>query len=164
MDALPTPAEPTIVRRVFEAWSVEVPASFAETFVDADSYWHAYDVDRSVSLTSLLVTDKGRPVSAERIAGQIPPLDGSPIDVLPIGLIGRAATSAAAQPARASQVLSGVLATEGRLLLATITSDDPEWARRVWRSIRGHSAPFPSRREPRARRDRRRGVRRITDG
>jgi len=57
-----------------------------------------------------------------------------------------------------------VLATEGRLLLATITSDDPEWARRVWRSIRGHSAPFPSRRERRARWDRRRGVRRIAHG
>ena len=152
------PAEPTVVRRVFEAWSVEVPASFAETFVDADSYWHAYGVDRSVSLTSIVLTDKGRPVSAERIARRIPPLDGSPVDVLPPGLVGRAATSAAAQPARASQALSGVLATEGRLLLVTITSDDPEWAQRVWRSIRGHPAPFPSRRERRARRDGRRGA------
>ena len=27
---------------------------FAETFVDADSRWHAYDVDRSVSMTSII--------------------------------------------------------------------------------------------------------------
>ena len=153
------PAEPTVVRRVFEAWSIEVPASFEETFVQADSYWHAYGEDRSVSMTSIVLTDKGRPVSAERIARRIPPLDGSPVEVLPIGLIGRAATGAADQPARASQALSGALAAEGRLLLVTITSDDPEWAQRVWRSIRGHPAPLPSRSERRARRYGRRGGR-----
>ena len=152
------PVEPTIVRRVFEAWSIDVPASFAETFVAADSYWHAYDEHRSVSLTSLVVTDHGRPVSAERIARQIPSLDGSPLDVLPIGLIGCAASVATAHPARASRALSGLLATEGRLLLVTITGDNPEWARRIWLSIRGHAAPFAPRRERRARRGGRRGV------
>ena len=35
-------------RRVFEAWSVEIPSPVAETFVDGSS-WHAYDDDRPVS-------------------------------------------------------------------------------------------------------------------
>ena len=139
---LPGPAEPTVVRRVFETWSIEVPASFAETFVAADSYWHGYDDHRSVSLTSLHVTDKGRPVSAERISRQLPPLDGLPVDELPPGLIGRAARIATVKSARASQALSGLLATEGRLLIVTITGDDLEWTQRVWRSIRNLSAPF----------------------
>jgi hypothetical protein len=158
MVASVVPTERTVLRRVFEAWSIEVPVSFAETFVGADSYWHAHDEGRSVSLTSLVLTEKGLPVSAQRIAGQIPPLDGSPVDELPTGLIGRAAVSAAIKPARASQALSGMLAAEGRVLIVTITGDDLEWARRVWRSIHSHSAPLPPRRERQAHGDGRRRV------
>jgi hypothetical protein len=144
--------EPTVVRRVFDAWSVEVPASFAETFVHEDSYWHAWDEHRSVSLTSIVVTDKRGPVSAGLIAREIPPMDGDPVEELPPGLAGHAGTTAAIQPARASRMLSGMLAADGRLLLATITSDDLDWARMVWLSIRSHPARFPSRRERRAER------------
>jgi hypothetical protein len=141
--AAPT-TEPTVERRVFEAWSIEVPAAFAETFVDADCYWHAYDEHRSVSLTSFVISEERDPVSASRILQQAPPLDGSPVDHVPRGLQGRAATGAAPQPARASQLLSGLLATDGRLLVVTVTSDDLEWARRVWLSIRSHAVQFES--------------------
>jgi hypothetical protein len=153
---LHSPAEPVFRRHVFAAWSIEVPESFAETFVEEDSYWHAWDDHRSVSLTSVVLTDKGKPVRAERIARQIPPMDGLPVDEVPPGLIGVAASGAAAQPARASRALAGMLAAEGRLLIVTITCDDLQWARRVWRSIRTHPAPFPPRRERRTRRDGRR--------
>jgi hypothetical protein len=149
--------EPTLVRRVFPAWSIEIPAAFAETMVDGDAYWHAYDDHRSVSLTSVVLTDKGRPVCAREIAAQIPAMDGSPIDELPPGLVGRAAAVRATQPARASQALSGMLAAEGRLLIVTVTADDLAWARRVWTSIRAHPGPLASRRDRRARRDGRRG-------
>ena len=144
MIGIAAPTETTVRRRVFEAWSIQVPAAFAETFVDADGYWHAYDEHRSVSLTSLAISEEGDPVRASRIMRQAPPLDGSPVEEVPPGLLGRAATCAAPQPARASQLLSGLLATDGRLLLATVTSDDLEWARRVWLSIRSHAAPVPS--------------------
>lgn len=148
-----SPTEPTIIQRVFEAWSVEIPGSFEATFVEEETYWHSYDASRSVSLTSVLVTEAGRPVRAERILSQIPALEGSPIDELPTGLIGLAVTSAINPPARASRALSGVLASEGRLLIVTIQSDDHEWARRVWRSIRGHATPQPPLRGRRAGRD-----------
>ena len=130
------PAERTFTRRVFEAWSVEIPSTFSETFVVEDSYWHAYDDERSVSLTSILLSDAQGPVSADRIVAQLPPLDGTALDELPPGFVGLAATGPADQAATASRVLSGMLAVDGRVLIATITSDDPEWARRVWRSIR----------------------------
>jgi hypothetical protein len=51
-------------------------------------------------------------------------LAGRAIDELPPGLVGQAATGPTVQPAKASRVLSGMLAAEGRLLIATITSDD----------------------------------------
>jgi hypothetical protein len=141
--------EPTVERRVFEAWSIEIPAAFTETFVDADGYWHGHDERRSVSLSSFVVSEERDPVRASRILRQAPPLDGSPVDQMPPGLLGRAAMCAAPEPARASQLLSGLLATDGHLLLVTVTSDDLEWARRVWLSIRSHAAPFQS---PRGRR------------
>lgn len=150
MTGIAAPTEPTVERRVFEAWSIQVPAAFAETFVDADGYWHGYDEHRSVSLSSFVISEARDPVRADRILRQAaPPLDGPPVDQVPPGLLGRAATCAAPQPARASQLLSGLLATDGRLLLVTITSDDLEWARRVWLSIRSHAAPLQS---PRGRR------------
>ena len=115
-----------------------------ETFVDADGYWHGYDERRSVSLSSFVVSEERDPVRASRILRQAPPLDGSPVDQVPPGLLGRAVTCAASEPARASQLLSGLLATDGHLLLVTVTSDDLEWARRVWLSIRSHAVPFQS--------------------
>jgi hypothetical protein len=104
------PVERIITRRIFEAWSVEIPATFAETFVVDGSYWHAYDAERSVSLSSILLSDVIGPVSADRIVRELPSLEGSPLDELPPGLIGQAATGPAVQPAKAALVLSGVLA------------------------------------------------------
>ena len=78
-------------RRVFEAWSVEIPVAFAESFVD-DSYWHSFDDDRSVSMSSILLSDPNGPVSADRILSELPSLEGQAIDELPAGLVGRAAT------------------------------------------------------------------------
>jgi hypothetical protein len=143
------PVERTITRRIFEAWSVEIPATFAEMFVDDGSYWHTYDEERSVSLSSILLSDATGPVSADRIVRELPSLEGSPLDELPPGLIGQVATGPAVQPAKAALMLSGMLAVDGRLLIATITSDDPHWARRVWQSIRSHPAPLAPRRDGR---------------
>lgn len=150
------PREGTVTRRVFEAWSIDIPATFAETYVTDGSYWHAYDEQRSVSLSSILLSDAHGPVSAVRIVSELPLLDGTAFNELPPGLIGRAATGPAVQPAREAHLLSGMLAVDGRLLIATITSNDPEWARRVWRSIRSHPAPPapPRMREPSVRRSR----------
>jgi hypothetical protein len=88
-------------------------------------------------------------VGASKIAAQIPPLDGTPVDRLPPGLVGQAIVGDAIKPARASRMLSGMLAAPGRLLVATITSDDLDWARQIWLSIRHHRAQLPPRRERR---------------
>ncbi|OGO53799.1 MAG: hypothetical protein A2V84_09970 [Chloroflexi bacterium RBG_16_70_13] len=137
--------EPTIVRRVFPAWSIEIPAGFEETFVADDSYWHAWDEARSVSATSLVITEAGRPVSAPALLRQFPPVAGRPVAALPNGLVAWAVTAAATRPARASRLLSGLLATDGRLLIATVTSDDLAWAERTWLSIRHHVVPLAAR-------------------
>lgn len=123
-------------RRVFANWSIAIPASFAETFVAEDGYWHAWSTHESVSMSSFEVTDERGPVPARQILGQLPPLEGAPLDRLPPGLLGRAAEADAVPPARASRLLWGMLAADGRALLVTITSDDVEWARRTWQSIR----------------------------
>ena len=127
-----------VVRRVYGAWSIEIPASFAETFIDGDNYWHAYDATRSVSLTSIVLTDGDQPVEASRILREIQPELGTPIDEIPAGLAGWAFTSDAPPGARASRLLSGMVAIDGRMLLTTVTSDDLEWARRIWLSISEH--------------------------
>ena len=89
-----------------------------------------------MSLTSSVVVEHGRPVPAEALARQVLPLiEGEPIDELPEGVLGRAAIVTTTPPAIASRALSGMLVTEGRLLLVTITSEDMTWARRVWTSI-----------------------------
>jgi hypothetical protein len=129
-------SESTVLRRVFETWSIEIPMSFAEKFFKDDGYWHAYDEHRSVSLTSLAIDDDGGPVDARRILDQFPLLGGEPINELPAGLPGSAVTERAPQRARASRLLSGVLAIDGRLLIATITGDDEDWWLRTWLSIR----------------------------
>lgn len=134
-------AEPLVARRVFGSWSIDVPESFNETFVLEDGYWHAYGEGSSVSLTSIVVTDGERLVSSAELREVFPDLPGSPVLETPASLFGRAAIEEAAGPAPASSVLQGLLAADGRLLLVTITSDDVEWARRVWLSIRHHAAP-----------------------
>lgn len=131
--------ERTTVQRVFEAWSIEIPVMFATTFVRENHYWHAYDVSRSVSLTSIVLTEQGRVVPATEIARQlIPTLEGRPINDLPRGLLGAAVSVDVRESARASRALMGLLTMDGRALLVTITGDDLDWARRVWLSIRGH--------------------------
>jgi hypothetical protein len=132
-------------RRVFQAWSITLPESFSETFVAEESYWHAWDEHRSVSLTSVVVTDKRRPVSAAALVRDLireMPGDGTAIEDVPAGLQGQAWVAPAIPPARASTALTGLLAVEGRILLATITSDDLDWARETWLSIRSHPAPI----------------------
>ena len=140
-------AERVVVRQVFETWSIEMPASFDETFVHDDNYWHAYDDERSISLTSLVVGDGDVPVRAESMVAAFPPIDGDPVDALPPAVLGWARTCDAIQPARASRCLTGILAVDGRCLLVTITSDDQQWAREIWLSIRHRP------RIPRSRRD-----------
>ncbi len=151
MDATITHPERTSLRRVFPSWSIEIPASFRETFIEQDGYWHGYDAQRSVSLTSIVVSDDRHPVSAERIECDMRPVvGGDRVDELPDGLRGWAVTASAPASARASRMLTGVVITEGRLLLATITSEDLTWARAIWLSIRLHptDGAGPSRHRP----------------
>jgi hypothetical protein len=72
------PVERTITRRIFEAWSVDIPARFAESFVEDGSYWHAFDDERSVSLSSIVLRDAVGPVTAERILREPPRSKASP--------------------------------------------------------------------------------------
>jgi hypothetical protein len=142
--------ESCFTRRVFAAWSIDVPASFEEAFVGEESYWHAWDRDRSMSLTSVVLTDQGEPVPAAAIAAQFPVLDGEPVTQLPAGVLGCAAIMEAEQPAIASMALSGLLAVYGRALVVSITSDDLDWSRQVFRSIRIYAAPIEEPRPDRA--------------
>ena len=136
-----------IVRQVFPTWSVAIPPTFEETFVHEGDYWHAWDDERSVSLTSVVVNDSQGPVAAKAIVDQLPPIDGTPVRALPAGLPGWAVEVDADPTARASRALSGMLAAEGRVLLATITGNDRVWVERTWLSIRylvpGKHKPWP---------------------
>ena len=135
----PATPEPTLVRRVFALWSIRIPASFEQTFVHEDDYWHAWDRSRSVSLTSIRVTDGDRLVSPRELLRAFPPLHGRLVET-PTGLQGWAVEAPAVPPARASRHISGALATEGQVLIATITSDDLGWATSTWLSIRLEAA------------------------
>ena len=135
-------AEACFTRRVFSAWSIDVPNSFEETFVGEECYWHAWDQDHSVSLTSVVMRDEGEPVPAVAIAKHFPVLDGEAVTELPKGILGCAAIVDAQQPARASKALTALLAVYGRVLVVTITSDDLDWVRQVFRSIRTYAAPI----------------------
>ena len=139
MEVVENLAQAGIRKRVFPSWSIEIPPSFAEAFVSEGGYWHSFGEDRSVSLTSLEVTDRGRPVPARSILRQMTPSEGNPVDVLPKGLVGWAVNADAGPSARASRCLTGMLATDGHVLLATITSDDADWALSIWRSIRSET-------------------------
>ena len=130
-------AEPTVVRQVFPHWSITIPTALAETFVEEDGYWHAWDARRSVSLTSLLIADRrGRPVTSSRILKRFPAVPGDPV-AMPSDLDGWAVVITQRQPARASRAISGLIAMHGRVLIATMTAEDLAWAANVWQSIRG---------------------------
>lgn len=125
------------MRQVFETWSIEMPVAFDETFVEeGQGYWHAFGDDRSISLSSMVIDSTDGPVRAESIVGVLPAIEGNALAALPPGVLGFAAWCDAIQPARAKRCLSGTLAVDGRLLVVTITSDDEEWVRRTWLSIR----------------------------
>lgn len=128
----------TVRRRVFPSWSIEIPTSFEETFVTDGGYWHAYGEDESVSLTSLRVSDRHRAVTPDEVLRQMPPGEGVPVEALPSGLRGWAVIADAGPTSRASRLLSGLLTTDGHVLLATITSDDDVWRLRTWLSIKRH--------------------------
>lgn len=145
MEAVAAPLEPTFVCQVFTHWSIRIPASFEETFVHEGDYWHAWDPHRSVSLTSMVVTDRGRPVGARALLRTFPPVPGDPV-ATPPGLTGWAVEVPTAPPARASRAISGVIATNGRVLIATITGEDPGWTLSTWLSIR-HGAAVGNRRK-----------------
>jgi hypothetical protein len=131
--------ERTTRRRIFPHWSLEVPASFDETFVREDGYWHAWDTDRSISFSSMVISDHDRPAPVTALLEQLTPIEGTPVADLPTGLVGWAVTDDAIPPARAGRMLRGMLATDGRIAIVTVTSDDLAWALRVWLSIRTHA-------------------------
>ena len=141
MQPAATFAEPTSRRRVFPGWSIEVPDAFEEDFVfEGAGYWHAWDKARSVSLTSIILAEEGRPVSARRIIEQTSALadGGTRVHAMPPGRIGWAFTARAEPGSRASRLISGGIAVDGLILLATVTADDADWAMRTWLSIRSH--------------------------
>ena len=128
--------EPTVRRQVFPHWSIKIPAAFEQTFVHEDGYWHAWDDRRSVSLTSLVIADdRKRPVPSRRILEQFPAGPGGRVE-MPTGLGGWAVNVAPERPARASRAISGLIAVDGGVLIATVTAEDLAWATGVWRSIR----------------------------
>jgi len=132
----------TVLRHVFPSWWISVPPEFDETFVHDDRYWHAWDDHRSVSLTSVVVTDStDRPVSGAELLSAMPIPEGQPVAVPP-GLEGWAVVIPVADSPRASRAISGMIAADGRVLLATITSDDIAWATDVWRSIEYTPTPI----------------------
>jgi len=92
----PVPSVPaSIDRRVFAAWSIAIPVSFCQAFLADDGHWHAWDERHSVSLSSIVLVADSGPVPAALIVRRFPPLDGSPLDILPPGLLGKAAEAAA---------------------------------------------------------------------
>lgn len=148
---IPRTVEFISVRRVFPRWSIDIPAEFDETYIGEDGCWHAWDEARSVSMTSVLIEDEHGPVSAVEIARRLlpvegaglggrPPTDGEPVE-LPPGLAGWAVAGPAVEPARASRAISGILVVDGATLIATVTANDVDWARRTWLSIRHHQPP-----------------------
>lgn len=148
MDMKLAGVEPTLVRQVLPHWSITIPAALAETFVVEDGYWHAWDDRRSVSLTSFTVADRrDRAVAARRILKRLPAPPGERV-AMPHNLRGWAVAIAAEQPARASRSISGFVAIDGRVLIATVTADDLEWATDVWRSIRAEPGPVEPRHPP----------------
>ncbi len=158
---LPDGREVAFVRQVFEAWWIELPDGFEETWVAEGGYWHAWDRRRSISLSSTVLTDRDTDEAApaaevlEQLGGT---LTGEPIEDLPPGLLGRATIVDTDPEARAARALTGFIAVDGRVLVATIHSDDVEWAKRIWRSIGYRPAPLRPALNRAARRAQRRGT------
>ncbi|MEX1173696.1 MAG: hypothetical protein WEG56_13925 [Chloroflexota bacterium] len=143
MSTVAVDVEPNVVRQVFPNWSITIPSTLRETFVEEDAYWHAWDRRRSVSLTSMLVADRrGRPVSSRKILKQFPVEPGQRV-AMPPGLLGWAVAMTPPPPARAARAISGIVIRDGGLLIATVTADDLGWAETIWRSIRRHPSPGP---------------------
>jgi hypothetical protein len=143
-------------RRIFPAWTICYPVHLQETFDSKNDYWHAWDEERSISLTSIALTSRvghraiTEPEALEQIQAAASGIFvGEPIKEMPPGLRGRATIGLTIQPAGASTALTGMLAAPGRILIATITSDDLDWVRFTWRSIRHFAAPLQSRAERR---------------
>jgi len=141
MSLLAAPFEPTTRRQVFAHWSVQIPMSLKAQFVPDAQYWHARDEHRSVSLTSMVITEHGRPASQKRILRQIQlPMEGTPV-ALPAGLEGWGREVVAEPCAIATRAVTGIIAAKGRVLIVTVTSDDVLWATSVWLSIRHNAVP-----------------------
>jgi hypothetical protein len=129
--------EMSFIRQAFPTWWISVPPEFETTFVHGDDYWHAWDARRSVSLTSIVLTDPrngDRPVPAAEVLEAMTPMPGEPVP-MPEGLAGWAVVVDAPPPARATRAVTGIVVVDGRVLLGTITADDIAWATTVWRSI-----------------------------
>src|SRR5690242_8293905 len=91
-------------RRVFPAWSIDVPPGFDEEFIREDQYWHAWTFDASISLTSMVLCDDDGPVAAPRILEQLALAFPKPwIEDLPDGLAGYARIAPSEPPARAGR-------------------------------------------------------------
>jgi len=127
-----------VARQVFETWWIGVPVEFEERWIAEGSYWHAWDGERSISLSSTVLEDgSGNQVPAQEIMARVGALiKGESIVDQPGGLMARATFIDLAPDSRASRALSGIAAADGRLLTTTITSDDPAWAIGIWRTIR----------------------------
>jgi len=132
-----------IVRRVFAGWSVTIPSGFDEPDMGEEDYWHTYDTTHSVSLSSVAVTEGDHPVPSVALARRVFQIlpRGEPVAESPTMLLAKAWIIDVDPPSRASRALTGMVVADGRVLLATITSDDPDWVRRVWRSIEHHDVP-----------------------
>jgi len=144
MSLLAAPFEPTTRCQVFAHWSIQLPTSLRSPLVPDPQYWHARDEHRSVSLTSMVITEHGRPVSQKRIARQIQmSFEGTPV-ALPPGLEGWGREVDAEPSAIASRAVTGIIAAKGRVLIVTVTSDDVVWATSVWLSIRHNAVPVSS--------------------
>jgi hypothetical protein len=144
-------SETTSRRRAFPSWSVEVPEVFDETFVhEGEGYWHAWDATRSVSLTSVRLTDGSRDVPAAAIVRQLQPALGSlrEIEQRPTGLLGWIGRGKAPRGSRAGKMISGILAIDGCVLILTITSDDLAWATSVLQTIKSHAPAVSARLRP----------------
>jgi hypothetical protein len=152
MDSTTDRPKLSFIRQVFPTWWISIPPDFEETFVRGEDYWHAWDRHRSVSLSSVLLTDparRNRPVSASEILARMPPPPGDPV-APPPGLRGWAVVIAMPESPKASRGITGLIAVDGRVLIVTITADDIDWATRVWQSIEyGPEARYPGAGTPR---------------
>ncbi len=109
-----------------------------ETFIAEDAYWHAWSDDRSISLSSIVLTDeRGDPVPALDIVERMTPIDGEAVPH-PNDLPGWARSITLPKGSRADHAISGILAVDGTVLLITVTSEDADWNLSVWRSIKHH--------------------------